>query len=124
MRAFARRPDQAELQPTLGGICITIAWATTYAVEELNETHPVWPDYFAYSEWFRHRICTRLGLPLNTEWMVIYKRVGCVIQEEYASEKEFRDAFHFGETHFLDDELAPAMLDRFEEIKFKIVKRY
>ena len=110
---------------SLHSICMTIAWATTYAPknEPLNETHPVWPEYFAYSEWFRHRICAQLMIPLDTEWEVIYKLVGCMVDEEYATPEDAEKARSFGFKIFLLDEMADYMFNKFEEIKFRIVKR-
>lgn len=125
-REHVKRGDRTFYNPTLHGICVTIAWATTYAMEghPLNENHPMWAEYFAYSEWFRHRICAQLKLPLNTPWEDIYRRVGVLVEEEYASKDEFDKAYDFGESQQLHDDLAPEMFDRFELIKYQIVGRW
>ena len=110
--------------PTLHEISITVAWATAYAEPiPLNDNHPKWADYFAYSEWFRHRICTHLGLQLNTPWEELYLYTGCLVEEQYATKDDFKKAYRFGESQRLHDEMAPEMFLAFEEIKFLIVGR-
>lgn len=110
--------------PTLRDLCITIAWASTYSTTgELNESHPMWAQYFAYSEWFRHLICTHLGLPFNTDWMDIYRKVGALVDEEYPTPKDAEEARKFGWSQQLKDEMVPAMFAQFENIKFQIVRR-
>ena len=121
---YVKRYGRQFYNPTLGGLCTTIAWATTYAEpKELNESHPMWPQYFAYSEWFRHLICTHLGLPFKTDWMEIYRKVGVLVDEEYQTPKDAETARNFGENEQLQDEMVPLMFAQFEDIKFQIVGR-
>lgn len=110
--------------PTLGGLCTTIAWATTYSTTgELDESHPMWAQYFAYSEWFRHLICTHLGLPFSTDWMDIYRKAGVLVDEEYPTPEEAKAARDFGESQQIKDEMVPVMFAQFEHIKYQIVGR-
>ena len=109
--------------PTINGICTQVAWATMYAdPRKLDETHPVWPDYFAYSEWFRHRICAQFHLPFDTKWEEIYRQFGVLVDEEYSSKTEMEKAHQIGE-NYLNDEMAPIMFQEFERIKFQITNR-
>ncbi len=108
---------------TLYNVALMVAWASSYAQKPLDRSHHMWPLYWAYSEWFRHRISDNLGRPLDAKWEEIYRRVGCLIESEYPSQEEFRAASDFGHRHYLDDELADAMVQRFEIIKYQIVGR-
>ena len=130
-KTISRRVEYVEMygrkfyNPSLVGLCTTIAWASTYSTTgELNESHPMWAQYFAYSEWFRHLICKQLRLPFDTDWMEIYRKVGVLVEEEYSSKEEHEKAFTFGETHQLEDEMVPLMYAQFEQIKFQIVGRF
>ncbi|MDO8589962.1 MAG: hypothetical protein Q7R69_01690 [bacterium] len=122
---YVEKDARTLYNPTLNGICITIAWATNYAMKghPLNENHPKWAEYFAYSEWFRHRICAQLKLPLDTKWEDIYRRVGVLVEEACPSRDEFKRAYDFGKSQHLHDELGPEMFARFEMIKYQIVGR-
>lgn len=110
--------------PSIRSLCTQVAWATSYADPiRLDEQHPQWGNYFAYSEWFRHRICSQLLLPLGTEWADIYRLVGVLCESEYSSSEEARVAANFGESHQLNDEMTPIMFEKFEEIKYRITNR-
>lgn len=111
--------------PTLHDICISIAWASLYApsTKPLNDSHPMWAEYLAYSEWFRLRICAQLGFSLDTKWDCIYRRVGVLVESEYSSREDSKKAEDFGRKYKLSDWLAPIMFSEFEDIKFKIVGR-
>lgn len=111
--------------PTLYDICISIAWASLYApsTTPLNDSHPMWGEYIAYSEWFRLRICAQLGFSFDTKWDYIYCCVGILVEEEYPSREDFKKAEDFGRKHQLSDWLTPIIFSEFEDIKFKITKR-
>ena len=111
-------------QPSLHSIALQVAWATSYANPvPLNNKHEQWPHYFAYSEWFRHRICHRIGVSLDTPWEKLYRRLGVFVEEAYETKEEYKEATELGENTFLDDELAPLMFREFEEIKYQITHR-
>ena len=109
---------------SLHSIALQVAWATTYAdPQKLDEVHPEWGNFFAYSEWFRHRICTHLRLPLDTKWDDLYRKLGVLADSEYATEKEQMEAINLGENSYLSDRAAPLMFEEFEEIKYRITNR-
>ena len=111
-------------QPSLHSIALQVAWATTYAnPKPLDKQHEQWPHYFAYSEWFRHRICHRIGISLDTPWEELYRRLGVYLEEVYETSEKYEEATALGENTFLDDDLAPLMFREFEEIKYRITNR-
>lgn len=112
------------LNPTVHDVALTIAWAQMYSnTGTLDETHPMWAEYFAYSEFFRHLICTELSLRLDTEWDVINKIVGLAPRSYYDSESDFKSAHDLGCSKRFSDEAVPYIFERFEMIKLKITGR-
>ena len=117
-------PQKKQNNLSLHTICIQIAWAKAYAKEPLNESHPKWADYLAYSEWFRIKICRELNLPLNTVWERICYVVGCLNDDQYPSKQEMVSARRLGHDMEIQDDMSKPMFKEFEKIKFAIVGRY
>lgn len=123
-QVVAAGAPRSEKDISLYDIALAVAWANKHAQEPpLKESHRLWTRYFTYSEWFRHRICTRLDLPLSTEWPEIYRRVGVLAEERYLSHEAWQEAYDFGTTHFLEDTMVPVMFEEFEVVRFLITGR-
>jgi hypothetical protein len=120
---FAQRVSQQ--YPSLNSISYVVGWAFMYAPKErpLDDSHPLWAQFFAHSEWFRIMIADQLKLPLDIKWEEIYRRAGIAVDSEYATTEEAEAARLFGEKTCIYADIAPAMLQSLDEIKFRITGR-
>lgn len=122
VRSNVAEAARSERVPSIYDICSKIAGMRGDAKKPLDESHPMWPRYFAYSEWFRHRICGQFGFPFSTDWETIYRRVGIFNGGGgHLTEEGYRRAVEFGTTHIILDDVTRAMFSELEKIERQIV---
>lgn len=123
--AIIRHSPENGTGPSIARICTVIGWAFDYAPADapLNESHPLWGEFFPRSEWFREQIAQILSLPADTKWEEIYRLSGVLNDTEYKDMKECYAAWDFGENTRLDHPEVAQRLEELELIKYRIVGR-
>lgn len=120
------RPKRSQ-QPSLQSVALVVCWAFAYAEIEgnppLDEKNPHWPEFFAYSEWFRYQIIKRVGCSKNVTWDEIARMTGFMNEQTYKNLEEYYEHHFFGEMLHIDHPCAKRMLRDLEEIKFSITGR-
>ena len=119
---YDRDKEEKDPRPSIQHVAQVVAWAFAYAPADhpLNESHPMWPRFFAHSEWFRALILQRFVLPAETSWEEIYRCTGFLVDNEYSSEEKSWEAHYFGMMTRLDHEDARRMLEELENIKYQV----